>query len=86
MQKILYRTNQSNPTISAYKDAVEKGKRNQHILPQGNKWVVKTFTNGSIQIFDTQQEAKLYAESAATPGTAIFTHAPNGLITDRKDY
>jgi hypothetical protein len=87
MIKIPYTTNQSNPTIKAYKEAVEKGKRDQHVLPRENGWVVKNLLSDDVgKAFGTQHEAVKYAESNANQGTAVFVHAQNGLITQRKDY
>lgn len=87
MQKIPYKTDQNNPTIRAYKEAVEKGKRDQHVLPKGSGWIVKNLlSEKAAQVFGTQKEAIDYAESNASQGTAVFIHAPTGLIAKRKDY
>ncbi len=87
MNKIPYNTDQSNPAIQAYKEAVEKGKKDQHVLPRGNGWIVKELLSEEASTtFGTQQEAVKYAESNANQGTAIFIHASNGLIATRKDY
>lgn len=87
MNKIPYNTDQSNPAIQAYKEAVEKGKKDQHILPRGNGWIVKELlSDESSRTFGTQHEAIKYAESQARQGTAIFVHASNGLIATRTDY
>lgn len=87
MQKIPYRTDQNNPAIQAYKEAVEKGKNDQHVLPQNDGWIVKNLLSDRInKKFTNQQEAIKYAESHATAGTAVFIHAQNGLITERKNF
>ncbi len=88
MKKIPYKTNQDNPTIIAYKEAVEKGKKDQHVLPRENGWIVKSLLSEKIsQSFNTQQEAARYAESIAKNlGTAVFVHGSDGRIMDRKDY
>lgn len=88
MKKIFYKTNQSNPTIVAYKQAVEKGKKNQHVLPKGNEWVVKRAdSQRASQVFGTQQEATSYAESIAqSQGTAVFVHGSDGRIRDTRGY
>ena len=86
MKRIFYKTNQSNPTIVAYKKAVEKGKKNQHILPYGDMWILKgTDSSNGVQMFGTQTEALEYAESVATSGTAVFIHNRDGLIKERRD-
>lgn len=85
--KIPYKTNQSNPTIVAYKEAVEKGRKNHHIIPKGDKWVVKTMdSNETVDTFNTKGSAVNYAESIAAAGTAIFIHDASGLIRERRDY
>ena len=85
MKKIFYKTNQSNPTVVAYKQAVEKGMKNQHVLPFGNEWVVKrTDSEKASHVFGTQQEATRYAESIAqNQGTAVFVHGHDGKIFSR---
>lgn len=88
MKKVLYKTNQNNPVVRAYKKAVESGKKNQHVLPKGNEWVVKRAdSERASQVFDTQQEATSYAESIArSQGTAVFVHGIDGRIRDVRDY
>ena len=88
MRKIPLKTNQNNPRIQEYKEAVERGKQNQHVLPRGKAWVVKRAGAEKVsQIFDTQREASDYAHSLAkNHGTAVFIHGSNGRIRERKDY
>ena len=88
MKKIPYKTDQDNPTILAYKEAVKKGKKDQHVLPRENGWIVKSLLSEKMsQSFGTQQEAAKYAESIAKNlGTAVFVHGSDGRIIDRKDY
>lgn len=88
MKKVIYKTDQNNPAVRAYKEAVENGKKNQHVLPRGSKWVVKRAdSEKASQAFGTQQEAKSYAESIAqNQGTAVFVHGVDGRIRDRRDY
>lgn len=88
MKKVLYKTNQNNPAVRAYKEAVENGKKNQHVLPRGSKWVVKRAdSEKAIQVFGTQQEATSYAESIAqNQGTAVFVHGADGRIRDIRNY
>jgi len=87
MQKIQYKTDQKNPIIQAYREAVEKGKKDQHILPRENGWIIKNlFTEEESQTFGTQQQAIQHAETHVTGGTTIFIHGQNGLIVERKDY
>ncbi len=88
MNKTLYKTNQNNPVVKAYKDAVKKGMENQHVLPHGNEWVVKKAGSTRItQSFNTQAEASKYAKSVAeNQGTAVFVHGTDGRIRERTDY
>lgn len=87
MKKILYKTDQNNLAIREYKRAVEKGKKDQHVLPRGKEWVVKSLLSDVMsQTFSTQQDAVKYAESIASQGTAVFIHGPDGRIQDRKEY
>lgn len=87
MKKIPYETDQNNPVIRAYKNAVEKGKKDLHVIFRGNRWIVKNLLSERVnKTFDTQQDAVRYAESSASQGTAVFIHAPTGLITERRDY
>ena len=86
MVKIPYTTNQSNPTISAYNEAVEKGKRNQHIVPFEGKWAITNLiSKKASRIFNDSNEAIEYAETNASQGTAIFIHGADGRIRERKD-
>jgi len=83
MKKVFYKTNQNNPAVRAYKEAVENGKKNQHVLPRGNEWVVKRADSERAQVFGTQQEATSYAESIAqNQGTTVFVHGVDGRIRD----
>lgn len=87
MKKIPYKTDQNNPTIRAYKEAVEKGKKDQHVLPREDGWVVKSLlSEKASQTFGTQQEAAKYAKSIVSSGTALFIHGEDGRIVDRQDY
>jgi len=88
MKKTLYKTDQNNPSVKAYKEAVKKGMENQHVLPRGNDWIVKRAgAERATQIFDTQKEATVYAKSIAqNQGTAVFVHGMDGRIKDRRDY
>lgn len=88
MKKVPYKTDQNNPTIRAYKEAVEKGKRDQHILPFNGGWVVKSLLSEKVsKIFSTQNEAADYAKSISKAhGTAVFIHGADGRIQERQDY
>lgn len=87
MVKIPYKTNQSNPTISAYNEAVEKGKKNQHIVSFEGKWAITNLiSKKASRIFNDRNEAIEYAKINATQGTAIFIHGSDGRIRERKDY
>ena len=87
MKKIRLQTDQNNPAIQAYKEAIEQEKNNYHIFPKDNKWIVKKLDEvKTYNIFSTQQEATKYAKSLANQGTAIFIHGTDGRIEKRQDY
>lgn len=88
MNKILYKTDQNHPQIREYKEAVEKGSQNYHVLLRGNEWVVKRAGSSKpSQVFSTQSAAKDYAKSVSqNQGTALFIHGEDGRIVDRVDY
>jgi orotate phosphoribosyltransferase len=87
MQKIPYKTDQNNPAIRAYKEAVEKGKKNQHVLRYGEKWAVSDLASGKVShIFSDAHDAAEYAKEHAAVGTAVFIHGSDGRIIERKDY
>ena len=88
MKKIPYSTDQNNPTVLAYKEAVEKGKKDQHVLPMDDGWIVKSLlSEEKSKSFTTQKEAAKYAESVAkNMGTAVFIHNSSGRIEERKDF
>jgi len=87
MVKIPYKTNQSNPTINAYNEAVEKGTKNQHIVPFEGKWAITNLiSKKAFRIFSDPEEAIEYAKVNAAQGTAIFIHGPDGRIRERKEY
>ena len=88
MKRVPLKTNQNHPQIQAYKEAIEKGRQSQHVLPRGGSWVVKKA--GSIRVtqtFDTQKEAASFAISIAqNQGTAVFVHGTDGRIRDRRYF
>ena len=88
MKKVPYQTDQNNPAIRAYKEAVEKGKKDQHVLPRENGWVVKSLlSDKTSSLFDTQEKATHYAESIArNQGTAVLIHGTDGRIRDIRSY
>ena len=88
MKRIHFKTDQNHPQIKAYKEAVEKGKTNQHVLPKGGAWILRKASSlKATKIFDTQREAVKYAEAIArNQGTALFIHGEDGRIRNRRDY
>lgn len=87
MQKIPYQTDQNNPTIRAYTEAVEKGKRNQHVLPYGKAWAIANLVSEKVALtFNNKLEAVKYAKSHAAQGTTVFIHSLDGRIKERVDY
>jgi len=90
MQKVTYKnTNQNNPQIQSYVEAMEKGKNSQHVLLKNGFWIVKgaTPSNQTVQTFKTQAEARKHAEIIAiNQGTTLFIHGKSGRIIDQKEY
>ncbi len=88
MNKTLYKTDQNHPQIKEYREAVEKGSQNHHVLRLGNEWIVKRADSSKPnQVFSTQSEAADYAKSISqSQGTSLFIHGIDGRIVDRKDY
>ena len=88
MNKIPLKTDQNHPKIKEYKEAVERGKQNYHVLSRANEWIVKRAgSSRPTQVFGTQSEAANYAQSLSQrQGTALFIHGEDGRIINRKDY
>jgi len=88
MKKIFYKTNQKNPQIKEYSQAVKKGLQSHHVLPRGEVWIVKRAGSArASEIFDTQKDAANYGKIVSqNQGTALFIHGANGKIRDRKNY
>jgi uncharacterized protein YdaT len=88
MNKIPYKTNQKNPQVQAYKDAVDRGMKNQHVIPKGNGWAVKRAgAQKASGVYNTQDEATKQATSLArNQGTAVFVHKQNGQIKSSRTY
>ena len=88
MKKIVLKTDQRHPQIQTYRQAVERGKENQHVLPRGSSWIVKRAGSPkATRIFDTQGEAINRAKDIAKrKGTTLLVHGSNGRIRERRDY
>lgn len=88
MKKTILRTNQNDPQIKAYKEAVEKGKKSQHVVPKESGWAV---ISGSIEkqadTFGTQQEAIERAKFVArSSGASVYIHGVDGRIRAAESY
>lgn len=88
MKLVLFKTDQNHPLIKAYKQAVEKGKKNQHVLFNNGLWAVKRADAvKASQIFKTQGEAITHAIALAqNQKTSLFIHGEDGLIRERRDF
>lgn len=88
MKKIIYRTNQNDPQIRAYKEAVEKGRRDHHVVYREDSWIIiQGGAQKPIDMFGTQQEAIEKAKSIAqTQGTSVFIHGVDGRIRETESY
>ncbi len=63
-------------------------KKNQHVLPHGDKWAVKGEKNDkATKVVDTQTEAiKIAREIAINQQAEVVIHRPNGQIRDKNSY
>ena len=88
MKKVFYKTNQNNPQIKAYKEAVEKGLKDHHVVYKDDSWkVIRAGSVRAIQTFGTQQEAITKAKSIAqNQGTAVYIHGMDGRIRETESY
>ena len=88
MKRNPYHTDQSNPQIQEYKNAVVRGMKNHHVVLRNNNWVVKRAgAKRAISVHNTQKEAIEQATSIArNQGTAVFIHGQDGRIRDRREY
>lgn len=78
--------NQTTVVKNLYFDKTMK--KNQHIVPNGDKWAVKGAGNGkATKIVDTQREAIERArEIAINQQSEVVIHRPDGRIRDKDSY
>lgn len=88
MKKTLYKTDQNNPQIRAYKDAVKRGLHSYHVIYRGSEWIVKRAdSERASQVFESQKKAEEYGRGIArNQGTALLIHKTNGTIGEMVDY
>lgn len=88
MKRTTYKTNQSDPQVQEYKQAVERGSQSHHVIPRENSWIiVQPGEDGVIDTFGTQQEAIAKAKSIAqNQGTSVYIHGVNGKIREIESY
>lgn len=88
MKKTILKTNQNDPQIKAYKEAVEKGKKSQHVVPNNGGWAIISGAEEKYgATFGTQQEAIEKAKSMArNAGTAVYIHRADGRIRETESY
>lgn len=88
MKRIPYETNQNNPQVKAYKAAVEKGRKDHHVVYKDDSWgVIRGDAHRPLETFNTQEEAIQKAKSIArSQGTAVYIHGVDGKIREREDY
>jgi len=63
-------------------------KKNQHVVPHGNKWAVKGEGNSkATKITSTQKEAiEIAREIAKHNKSEVVIHRPDGRIRDKDSY
>lgn len=88
MKKTILRTNQNDPQIKAYKEAVEQGRKSQHVVPNRNGWtVISGSAERHADTFGTQQEAIEKAKFIArNSGTSVYIHGIDGRIKATESY
>lgn len=88
MKRIIYKTNQNDPQIRAYKEAVERGRQDHHVVYKDDLWrVIRGDTQRPLETFSTQQEAIKRAKFIArSQGTAVYIHGVDGRIRERENY
>lgn len=88
MNKTVLKTNQNDPQIKAYKEAVERGKKSQHVVPSQSGWtVISGSAERQANAFGTQQEAIDWAKSVArNSGTSVYIHGTDGRIKAKESF
>lgn len=63
-------------------------KRNQHVVPSGGRWTVRSAgAQRASRIFTTQEEAIEHArEKARRDGKELFIHGRDGRVRERSSY
>lgn len=63
-------------------------RKNQHIVPHGNKWAIKGEGNRkATKVFDTQGKAfDAGREIAKNQNSELLVHGRNGQIRERNSY
>ena len=62
--------------------------KNQHVVPHGDGWAVRSEGNERVtSVHDTQSEAiEAARETAINQHSELFIHRPNGQIRERNTY
>ena len=63
-------------------------KKNQHVVPHGDRWAVRREGNKKVtQTTRTQKEAiNIARQIARDQGSEVVIHRPDGTIRDRDSY
>ena len=85
MNKIAFITDQNHPQIKAYKQAVEKGLQSHHVLPRGEKWILKRAgASRATAVFSSQGDAIIQGKMIASSNqTNLLIHDQGGRIRER---
>ena len=78
----------NNEQVASYLSAFKRGKNNQHVVPNGNKWQIKKAgSSRATQTFETQKEAIVKATQIAKNNKSeLFIHGRDGRIRERNSY
>jgi len=77
-----------NQQVASYLKAASLGKKNQHVVPNGSNWAVRSTTSSKVtKVFSSQKEAISFAKNIAqNQETELFIHGRNGRIRERNSY
>ncbi|MBU0999964.1 DUF2188 domain-containing protein, partial [Patescibacteria group bacterium] len=82
----MYKTDQNDPQVKAYKEAVEGGRQDHHVVYKDDLWrVIRGGVQRPLGTFSTQEEAIKRAKIIArSQGTAVYIHGVDGRIRERE--
>jgi len=88
MKGQVLQTDQNNPQVKAYCEAIARGLQNYHVVFHDNSWVVtKPEADEPEKICPTQKQAVEFASQLAKKQKrTVFVHKRNGRLKTRLDF